>query len=172
MANAQPIKQRQYKMNPNYALKVREDKLLDVGFIYPVETIQWLSPLVIVPKKNGKLQICVDYCKLNAQTKNDSFPLPFLDYILDFVAGHEMHSFMDGYNGYNQVKMAKEDKDKTTFISVWSAYAYNVMPFGLFNALATFEKVVTKMFKPYLNKFMQVFLDDFSVYGDKKDHVE
>ncbi len=67
------------KMNPNYALKVREDldKLLDIGFIYPIETTQWLSPLVIVPKKNGNLQICVDYCKLNVQTKKDPFPLTF-----------------------------------------------------------------------------------------------
>ncbi len=81
MVDAQPIKQRQYKMNLNYALKVREDldKLLDVGFIYPIETTQWLSLLVIVPKKNGKLWICVNYHKLNAQTKKDLFQLPFLD---------------------------------------------------------------------------------------------
>jgi hypothetical protein len=81
MVNAQPIKQKQYKMNPNYALKVTKnlDKLLDVGFIYLIETTQWLSPLVIVPKKNGKLCICVDYQKLNAQIKKDPFPLPFLD---------------------------------------------------------------------------------------------
>ncbi len=93
MANAQPIKERQYKMNPNYAINVRDklfDKLLDAGFIYPIETTQWLSPLVIVPKKNGKLRTCVDYCKLNAQTKKDLFPLPFLDSIIDFVVGHEM----------------------------------------------------------------------------------
>jgi hypothetical protein len=118
-------------MNPNYALKVREDldKLLDVGFIYPIKTTQWLSPLVIVPKKYGKLQICVDYCKLYAQTKKDPFPLPFLDSILDYVVGHEMYYFMDGYSSYNQVKMAKEDKEKITFISEWGAYAYNVMFF-------------------------------------------
>jgi hypothetical protein len=135
-------------MNPNYALKVRENlyKLLDDGFIYPIETTQWLFPLVIVPKKNGKLQICVDYCKLNAQTKKDPFPLPFMDSILDFVVGHEMYSFMDGYSGYNQVKMAKEDKEKITFILKWGAYAYNIMPFGLCNALATFQKLVTKIF--------------------------
>jgi len=86
-------------MNPNYALKVREDldKLLDIGFIYSIETTQWLSPLVIVPKKNGNLQICVDYCKSNVQTKKDPFPLP----ILDSVVGHEMYFFMDGYSGYN-----------------------------------------------------------------------
>jgi hypothetical protein len=114
----------------------------------------------------------VDYHKLNAQTKKDPFPLPFLDLVLDLVLRHEMYSFMDGYNGYNQVKMEEEDKDKTTFISEWGAYAYNVMPFGLCNALATFQKVVTKMFKPYRNKIMQVFLDDFIVYGDKKNDLE
>jgi len=91
----------------------------------------------------------VDYHKLYAQTKNDPFPLPFLDSILDYVAEHELYSFMDGYNGYNQFKMAKEDKDKTTLILEWGAYAYNVMPFGLCNAPTTFQKVVTKTFKPY-----------------------
>jgi hypothetical protein len=87
------------------------------------------------------------------------------------VVGHEMYSFMDGYNGYNQVKMYDEDKEKMTFISKWGAYEYNVnMPFGLCNVPSTFQK--TKTFKEYLKKFMQVFLDDFSVYGDKKDHLD
>ncbi len=84
MVNARPIKQRQYKMHPNYVLKVKEDldKLLDARFIYPIEITQLLSPLVIVPKKNDKLKICVDYHKLNAQTKKDSFPSPFQYWIL------------------------------------------------------------------------------------------
>jgi hypothetical protein len=103
-------------MDLNYALEVREDldKLLDTRFIYPIAITKWLSPWVIVPKKNGKLQMlkCVDYHKLNAQTKRDPFPLPFSDSILDSIAGHEMYSFMDGYNNYNQVKMVEEDKTK------------------------------------------------------------
>ncbi len=112
----------------NYALKIRYDldKLFDTEFIYPIETTQWLSPLVIVPKKNGKLQICVDYHKSNVQTKKDPFPLP----LLDSIARHEMYSFMDGYSGYNQVKMVEKDKDKMTFISKWGAYAYNVCLLG------------------------------------------
>jgi hypothetical protein len=69
-----------------------------------METTQWLSPLVIVPKKNGKLCICMDYQKLNAQTKKDPFSLPFLDSILDSVVGHKIYSFMDRFNGYNQFK--------------------------------------------------------------------
>jgi hypothetical protein len=85
------------------------DKLLDVGFIYLIETTQCLSPLVIVPKKNGKLHKCVDYRKLNAQTKKDPFLLPFWDSIIDLMATHEMYSFMDGYNNYNQVKMTEKD---------------------------------------------------------------
>jgi hypothetical protein len=72
-------------------------------------------PLIIVPKKNGKLHICVDYQELNAQTKKDPFPLPFLDSVLDSMARHEMYSFLDGYSNYNQVKMVKEDKENTTF---------------------------------------------------------
>jgi len=90
-------------MNTNYTLKVKEDldKLLDVGFIYPIEITQLLFPLIIVPKKNGKLQVCVNYHKLNVQTKKDSFRLPFFNSILDSVVGHEMYFFMDGYNIYN-----------------------------------------------------------------------
>jgi hypothetical protein len=119
-------------MNLKFALKVREDldKLLDIGFIYPIETTQWLSPLVIVPKKNGKLQIYVDCHKLNVQTKKDPFPLPFLDLVLDSIVQHERYSFMDGYNSYSQVKMVEKDKDKTTFTSKWGAYAYNIIFLG------------------------------------------
>ncbi len=118
-------------------------------------------------KKKGKLHICVDYRKLNAKTKKDPFLLPFLDSILDLVVQHEMYSFMDGYNDYNQVKMAEENKEKIAFISNWGAYA-NIMPFGLCNAPTTFQKVMTKSFKEYLNNSMQVFLDNFSVYGSKR----
>ncbi len=154
----------------NYALKVKEDldKLLDTGFIYPIEITQWISLLVTIPKKNGKLRICVDYHKLNIQTKKNPFPLPFLD----SVARHEIYSFMDGYSSYNQVKMAEEDKDKMTLILEWGTYAYNIMSFGLCNAHTTFQHVVIKTFKPCLSKFMQVFLDDFNVHGNKKDHLE
>jgi hypothetical protein len=132
-------------MNPNYAQRIREDldTLLDTQFIFPIETTQWLSPLVIVPKKNGKLHICANYQKLNSQTKKDPFPLPPLDSTLDIVVGHEMYSFMNGYNGYNQVKMVGDDKKQMSFIFEWGAYVYNIMPFGLCNSLATFQKVVT-----------------------------
>ena len=107
------IRQQCYQMNPNYAKKVKEeiDKLLQVGFIYPIDNITWLSPIVIVPKKNRSLRFCVDYHKLNATMKTYPFPIHFCDSILDAVAGHEMYSFLDGFSGYNQVLMNPIDRD-------------------------------------------------------------
>ncbi|MCO5589255.1 hypothetical protein L7F22_043221 [Adiantum nelumboides] len=138
--NAIPIRQQRYKMNPNYAKKVKEeiDNLLKAGFITKVESSDWLFTIVIVPKKDGKLRVCVDYRKLNSQTIKDPFPLPFTDMMLDEIAWHEMYSFMVDYSGYNQLKIAPEDREKTIFITVWRAFMYLVMPFGLCNAPTTF----------------------------------
>ncbi|MCO5573196.1 hypothetical protein L7F22_026963 [Adiantum nelumboides] len=139
--NARPIRLRRYRMNPNYAKMVKEenDNLLKARFITEVASSDWLVPIVVVPKKNGKLRVYVDYGKLNAQTIKDPFPLPFTDMMLDEMAGHEMYSFMDGYSGYNQLKIAPDDREKTTFITEWGAFMYLEMPFGLCNALATFD---------------------------------
>ena len=124
-----------------YSLMVKEElyKLLRVGFIYIVQYSEWVSPIVMVPKKNGKIRICQDYRKLNAVTKKDYFPLSFIDSILDVVVRHECCSFLDGFLGYNQVKIAKEDQLKTIFTTDWGTYAYTVMPFGLCSAPATFQ---------------------------------
>ncbi|KAL2653832.1 hypothetical protein R1flu_021960 [Riccia fluitans] len=116
-----------------------------------------------------KLRICIDYRKLNASTVTDAFP--YIDLMLESVAGQEMYSFMDGFNGYNQVNMAKRDREKTAFIIEWGAFAYRVMPFGLKNAPSTFQRVVTTAFEEYLNDFMQTYLDDFTIYGSHVDHL-
>jgi hypothetical protein len=91
--------QARYWMNPNYASIVKQDidRLLEAGFIAPVEGASWLSPIVIVPKKNGKLRICVDFHKLNAATKKDPYPLPFIDEVLDAVIGYALYTFLDGF---------------------------------------------------------------------------
>jgi hypothetical protein len=128
--DAIPVQQRRYRLNPNYAAKVKEeiDKLLRVGFIRPVKQAIWLSPIVVVPKKNGKLKVCVDYRKLNAATITDAFPLPFMDGVLDTVAGHEMYSFLDRFSGYNyQIRMAEEDQEKTAFVTKWGIFVAVVM---------------------------------------------
>ena len=97
--DANLVKQSRYRMNPTYAAQVKEeiDKLVKTGFVYPVDRSKWLSPIVIVPKTNGKLRVCVDYCKLNAVTKSDPFPLPFTESILETVAGHDIYSLLDGF---------------------------------------------------------------------------
>ncbi|KAL3701280.1 hypothetical protein R1sor_019302 [Riccia sorocarpa] len=108
LPSAKPLVQRPYRMNPNYAETIRKEieKLREADFIYPVKEYEWLSPIVIVPKKNGKLRVCVDYRKLNEHTVKDHYPIPFIDDILDKVAGKDAYTFMDGYSGYNQVSIA------------------------------------------------------------------
>ena len=119
-------------------VKTKLQKLLNVGFIYPICNNQWVSPLVVVPKKNGKWRICVDYRELNKATQKDHFPLPFIDQVLDNLSGKKYFSFLDGFSGYNQIQIALEDQDKTTFTCPCGTFACTVLPFGLCNALATF----------------------------------
>jgi hypothetical protein len=98
-------------------IKQDVDKLLGVGFIEFVEEATWLSPTVVVPKKNGKLKICIDFRKLNAATKKDPYPLPFTYEALNTVARYEAYSFLDGYSGYQQISIASEDIYKTSFVT-------------------------------------------------------
>ena len=105
-------------------------------------------------------------------TKSDPFPLPFTEEILETVAGHEMLSPLDGFSGYNKVRVAREDQPKTYFITGWGAYATRVMSFGLMSAPSTFQKRVMTIFIEFLNHFMKVFLDYFSIYGTKTDHIK
>jgi hypothetical protein len=107
LPNAKPIKAKQGRWNTRHTAMVKEelDKLLEAGFIRPVETTKWVSPVVLALKKNGKLRVCVNYKALNKVTKKDQYPLPFCEEILEEVAGHEMYTFGDGYRGYHQVKI-------------------------------------------------------------------
>ncbi|KAL3679659.1 hypothetical protein R1sor_022615 [Riccia sorocarpa] len=171
---AVPVRQRQYRMNPKYSLMVKDeiDKYLKAGIIYPVLSSEWVSPMVVVPKKNGKIRVCQDFRKLNAVTKKDHHPLPFIDQVLDQVSGHECYSFLDGFSGYNQVSIREEDQSKTTFTTDWRTFAYNRMPFGLCNAPATFQRLMNTIFKDFLRKFVEVFIDDFCVFGTRAEHFE
>jgi hypothetical protein len=114
-------------------------ELLRVGFIRLVKRATWLSPIMVVPKKN-KLWVCVDYRKLNATTIMDAFPLPFTDGVLDIVTGHEIYNFLDWFSGYNQIRMAKEDQEKTAFVIEWGVFVAVIMMFRLKTAPATFHR--------------------------------
>jgi hypothetical protein len=96
--------------------------------------------------------------------------LPFCEEILE-VAGHEMYTFGDGYRGYHQVKIAPEDQLKTTFTTPWGTFCYTVMPFGLCNDPRTFQRLMNKVFDPFLGLFLQVFIDNFGVYSDRASHL-
>jgi len=174
VSGAVPIRQKERRMNPQLQLIVKEEleKLLQAGFIKPVEITDWVSPMVLVKKKNGKLRVCVDYRKLNSYTQKDHFPLPFITNILEEVAGHELYTFMDGYSGYNQVSIAAEDRHKTAFTTPWGTFVWHVMPFGLCNAPATFQRLVMSIFSDLLYKSMTVFIDDFSTQSDVDSHLQ
>jgi hypothetical protein len=130
LPNAKPNRAKQGRWNPRYTAMVKEelDKLLKTRFIRPVEITEWVFPVVLALKKNGKLRVCVNYKALNKVTKKDRYPLPFCEEILEKVVGHEMYTFGDGYKGYHQVKIAPKDQLKTTFTMPWGTFYYTVMP--------------------------------------------
>ncbi|MCO5555114.1 hypothetical protein L7F22_008655 [Adiantum nelumboides] len=147
-------------------------KLLAAGFIYPVEDSEWVSPVVVTPKKNGKWRVCVDYRPLNEATKRDHFPLPFQDKILNEVACKEKYTVCDDYSGYFQIGIALEDQLKTTFITPWGCFAFRVMPFGLTNAPATFQRFMNMVFQEFFGKSIRVFIDDFCICSSKPIHPQ
>jgi hypothetical protein len=162
-----PVRQPQRRMNPTLKDIVKEElqKLLQANLIYPISDSQWVSPLVIVPKKNDKWRICVDFQELNKATHRDYFPLPFIDQVLDTLSRKKYFSFLDGFSGYNQIQIAPEDQEKATFTCPWGTYTYRVLPFGLCNAPTTFQRVFLAIFSDLTNDCMEVYMDDFIVHG-------
>ena len=105
----------------------------------------------------------MDFTDLNKACPNDSFPLPRIDQLVDSTAGHKLLTFMDAFSGYNQIKMAEEDQEKTAFITSQGLYCYKVMPFRLKNAGATYQRLVNKMFNKKISRNMEVYVDDMLV---------
>ena len=133
---------------------------------------EWLANVVVVPKKDNKWRVCVNYTDLNDACPKDNFPLPRIDEIVDASAGHGMLSFLDAFSGYHQIPMHPPDAEKTSFIMPHGLYCYNVMPFGLKNAGATYQRLVTKMFRPFLGSTMEVYIDDMLVKSkQRQNHV-
>jgi hypothetical protein len=126
---------------------------------------------VIVPKKNGKWKICVDYRELHKATQKDYFPFHFIDQVLDTLEGNELFSFLDGFSGYNQIQITLEDQDKSTFTYPWGTFAYRVLPFGLCNAPTTFQRAILSIFNDLINEGIEVYMDDFTPYGDDFDQA-
>jgi hypothetical protein len=171
---ARPIKQRPYRLNPKYKekVKIELDIMLEAGIIEPVEELEWISPMVVQDNKTGEIKICVDLRKLNDACFHDPFPTPFTDKVLDNVGGQEVYSFTDGFLGYHQIRISKEDHHKTTFAIEWGSYQYTVMPFVLKNAPAIFSRVVVEAFKEFLHKFLESYFYDWTIFSILQNHIE
>jgi len=183
--DTKPSREPQRRLNLTMQEVVRGEviKLLDAGIIYPIFDSKWLSLIHVVPKragvtvvqnKEGELvptrvqsgwRVCINYRKLDTATRKDHFPLPFIDQMVERLAGHEYYYFLDGYSGYNQVPMDPEDQEKTTFTCPFVTFAYRRMPFGLCNAPATFQRCMISIFSDMVERFLEVFMDDFSIFG-------
>jgi hypothetical protein len=161
--DSKPMKHRPYHLNPKVKEKVKReiDKMLTAGLIFPIEEEEWVSPIVIQRKKGTEdIWVCVDYRSLNATCVHDPFLTPFSDEVLDQVVGKEAYSFTDGFSGYHQVIISEDDKKKTTFITEWGSFTYNVMPFGLKNSPAVFSRIVIATFCDFIHRFLEVYMDD------------
>ncbi|KAF5453882.1 hypothetical protein F2P56_023595 [Juglans regia] len=161
-----PIKQkkRSFSTKKYEALAEEVDKLLlATGFIREAQYLAWLSNVVLVKKSNEKWRMCVDFTDLNKVCLKDSFPLLRIDMIVDTTTWHKILSFMDAYSGYNQIRMNKTDQEKTIFITDRGLYCYNVMPFGLKNSGATYQRLLNKMFKNQIGRNMEMYVDDLLV---------
>ena len=172
--NRKTVKQKKRNFAPERqeAIKEEVEKLLKAGFIEEIQFPEWLANPVMVKKANGKWRMCVDFTDLNDACPKDCYPLPRIDTLIDATAGHEMLSFMDGFSGYNQIKMHKEDIPKVSFITDFGVYCYLVMAFGLKNAGATYQRLVNKIFKHLIGRTMEVYMDDMLVKSlDKADHI-
>ena len=168
------------KWGPLYSLSADEmsllkeyiDGMLEKQFIRPSSS-PCGAPVLFVPKKNGKLRLCVDYRALNSMTEKDRYPLPLIDNLIDQLRESIIYTALDLKGAYNLVRIKKGDEWKTAFRTRYGHFEYNVMPFGLTNAPATFQRMMNEIFRPYLDQFVVVYLDDILVYSrNKEDHVK
>ncbi|XP_055960075.1 uncharacterized protein LOC130014946 [Mercurialis annua] len=173
----QPYRQPPRRVSKEVELKVKEEieKLCKAGFIRPAKYSNWLANVVPVVKKNGKLRICIDFRYLNEATPKDIYAIPIADTLIDASANHSLLSFMDCFAGYNQIMVAKDDISKTAFRCQGSigTFEWVVMPFGLRNAGATYQRAMNAIFHDLLGKTMEVYIDDVVVKSKLvKDHLK
>lgn len=170
-----PIKQKKrvFSSEKQDAINKKIDRLMEPNFIKEVQFPKWISSVVLVKISSGKRRMCINYSDLNRACPKNFYPLPNIDQLIDFTAGNELLSFMDAFSGYNQIKLAEEDQDDTTFITHGGVFAYKVVPLGLLNAGATFQHAMDSIFKPQIGKNFQVYVDDILVSSTKaENHIK
>ena len=167
-----PTKQAQRRYRPELVVQIKDeiDKLINAGFIREVYYPKWLANIVPVKKKNGQVRICVDFRDLNEACPKDEFPLPITELLIDATTRFGALSFMDGFSGYNQIKMAPEDEELTAFKTPKGIYCYTIMPFGLKNAGATYQRTMTNIFNDILHNTIECYVDDLVVKTKKREN--
>ncbi|GJV74698.1 putative reverse transcriptase domain-containing protein [Tanacetum coccineum] len=147
-------------------------ELSDKGFIRP-SSLPWGALVLFVKKKDRSFWMCIDYQELNKLTVKNHYPLPRIDDLFDQLQGSSVYSKIDLRSGYHQLRVREKDIPKTAFRTRYGHYEFQVMPFGLTNAPAVFMDLMNRVCKPYLDKFVIVFIDDILIYSkNKKEHEE
>ena len=163
-----------YRMAPAELaeLKKQIEELMEKQFIRPSAS-PWGAPVLLVKKKDGSSRLCVDYRQLNKLTVKNKYPPPRIDDLLDQLKGAGVFSKIDLKSGYHQILVKPEDVQKTAFRSRYGHYEYVMMPFGVTNAPAVFMDYMNRIFRPWLDKFLVVFIDDILIYSrNREDHVD
>ncbi|GJS56602.1 putative reverse transcriptase domain-containing protein [Tanacetum coccineum] len=171
---ATPVAQAPYRLAPSEMKELAEQlqELTDKGFIRPSSS-PWGAPVLFVKKKDGSFRMCIDYRELNKLTVKNRYPLPRIDDLFDQLQGSSIYSKIDLRSGYHQLRVREEDIPKTAFRTRYGHYEFQVMSFGLTNAPAVFMDLMNRVCKPYLDKFVIVFIDDILIYSkSKKEHEE
>ena len=153
-------------------LKMQLQELLDKNYIRP-SVSRWGAPVLFVKKKDGTLRMCIGYRQLNKLTIKKKYPLPQIDELFDQVKGATVFSKIDLRSGYHQIRIKEEDIAKTAFRTRYGHYEFVILPFGLTNALAKFMCLMNSIFHQYLDRFVQIFIDDILIYSrTKEEHQE
>jgi hypothetical protein len=171
---SQPISVAPYRMSPLelHELKTQLEELLQKHFIRP-SVSPWGAPVLLVKKKDGTMHLCIDYRQLNKVTIKNKYPLPRIDDLLDQLRGATVFSKIDLHSGYHQIRIKSSDVSKTAFRTRYGHYEFLVMPFGLTNAPAVFMDYMNRIFQPYLDKFVVIFIDDILIYSrNQEEHAE
>ncbi|CAM4676932.1 unnamed protein product [Caretta caretta] len=171
--NAHPIRVQPYRVSPQAKTAIEREiqDMLQMGVIRPSESA-WASPVVLVPKPDGEIRFCVDYRKLNAVTRPDNYPMPRTDELLEKLGRAQFISTLDLTKGYWQVPLDESAKERSAFITHLGLYEFNVLPFGLRNAPATFQRLVDGLLAG-LGEYAVAYLDDVAIFSDSwADHLE
>jgi hypothetical protein len=165
-----PIKQKERRYTPERreAIRLEVNKLLEAGFIRPVDYPIWLANPVLVEKPDGSWRMCIDYTSLNKTCPKDEYPLPRICQIVDSTASCELLSFLDAYSGYHQISLAVDDEEKTTFITPFGIFCYTKMAFGLKNGGATYQKCVHTILESQIGRNIEAYIDDIVVKSWKR----